>query len=449
MSEVKIKAKGSISLAEKCPELIKEWDYDKNDKGPEEYSYGSGKKVWWKCEYGHSWETTINNRQQGSGCLICSNQQILPGYNDLATRYPDILKSWNYKKNNNITPSDVMPGSNKKVWWICNNGHEWESSIYSRVSGGNNCPICSNRQVLSGYNDLATVNPNLAKQWHPVKNCKSSSEVMPYSNKKAWWICNKGHEWEARINGRSRGAGCAVCNKYKRTSIPEQIIYYYIKKVFPDAINTYKPHWLKNKEIDIYIPSLKQPIEYDGEAYHLNVSKDLDKNKMIRENAHESIHIREPRCPDLNDSSFCFKIEKLTSDYSYMNKVLEYIFEKLEIEHNIVVNLEINVEKDLDEIQNMIKYSDVNNSISVTNPELLQEWNYDKNGNLKPENVTKGSHKKVNWICNKCGFEWKAVVKSRTNGHGCPECGTRKCVITRNENKLKKMQYIEKTAKAS
>ena len=76
MSEVKIKARGSISLAEKCPELIKEWDYDKNDKSPEEYSYGSGKKVWWKCDLGHTWLAIINDRTNGKGCPICSGRKV-------------------------------------------------------------------------------------------------------------------------------------------------------------------------------------------------------------------------------------------------------------------------------------------------------------------------------------------------------------------------------------
>lgn len=73
MNEVKIKTRGSISLAEKCPELVKEWDYDKNDKWPEEYSYGSQKKVCWKCKLGHEWKTAISSRANGNRCPICNN----------------------------------------------------------------------------------------------------------------------------------------------------------------------------------------------------------------------------------------------------------------------------------------------------------------------------------------------------------------------------------------
>jgi hypothetical protein len=109
-----------------------------------------------------------------------------------------------------------MPGSNKKVWWLCEKGHEWEISVNAR-SRGHNCPYCANQIVLKGYNDLETLNPRLAKEWHPINNGDLlPSDVMPGSNKKAWWLCEQGHEWQAQISSRNKGAGCMTCYRLRR-----------------------------------------------------------------------------------------------------------------------------------------------------------------------------------------------------------------------------------------
>jgi len=56
-----------------------------------------------------------------------------------------LMKEWNFDKNNNLEPSDFMSNSNKKVWWKCKEGHEWEAVIYSRTAG-RNCLCGSGRK---------------------------------------------------------------------------------------------------------------------------------------------------------------------------------------------------------------------------------------------------------------------------------------------------------------
>ena len=98
---------GVNDLATVNPELAKEWDYEKNEKKPQDYTAGSGIKVWWLCEKGHSWQVAIYSRVSGRGCPICSNKQVCKGINDLATLKPNLAKEWNYDKNDTLTPSDV------------------------------------------------------------------------------------------------------------------------------------------------------------------------------------------------------------------------------------------------------------------------------------------------------------------------------------------------------
>ncbi len=132
----------------------------------------------------------------------------------LADLNPEYIKEWNYEKNA-LPPDEYTVKSNKIVWWKCEKGHEWETSVYNR-SQGKRCPYCTNRKVLTGYNDLKTLNPKLAKEFHPSKNIKQATEVLPTSNSKYWWKCsNCGHEWEAIMRLRNSGTRCPNCSKKK------------------------------------------------------------------------------------------------------------------------------------------------------------------------------------------------------------------------------------------
>lgn len=121
------------------PELAKEWS-NKNKIKPEEVTYGSKKKIWWKCYRGHEWKLSPNIRTScGQNCPYCSNQRVCKD-NCLATTHPNLLKEWSNK--NALKPTGIIAGSNKKVWWKCSAGHEWEASPNKRKSG-RGCPICN------------------------------------------------------------------------------------------------------------------------------------------------------------------------------------------------------------------------------------------------------------------------------------------------------------------
>ena len=103
-------------------ELMAEWNWEKNTElnfDPKTLTLGSHTKAWWKCIKGHEWQTTISHRTNGSGCPYCAGQKVIKGHNDLQTSNPTLAQEWNYEKNKDLTPEDVMPNSNKKVWWKC------------------------------------------------------------------------------------------------------------------------------------------------------------------------------------------------------------------------------------------------------------------------------------------------------------------------------------------
>ena len=138
---------GFNDLATTHPDLSKQWHPAKNfPLEPTCIFAGSGQKAWWQCSQhsDHEWQATISSRSsQGVGCPICAGQQLLQGFNDLATTHPKIANEWHPNKNHHLTPKQVMAGSKKRVWWQCSvdSGHEWETAISNRLRTG--CPSCA------------------------------------------------------------------------------------------------------------------------------------------------------------------------------------------------------------------------------------------------------------------------------------------------------------------
>ncbi len=204
---------GVNSLSEVKPELASEWHPRKNGSlSPDDLMAGSGKRVWWQCRNNHEWQAVISQRSRGRGCPICSGKLVLHGFNDLATTNPELAEQWHPSRNGELLPQDLLIGSHVKVWWQCSFNHEWQVAPQSR-SHGSGCPFCSGTAVLAGFNDLATTNPELAKQWHPSKNGDLTPRaVIAGTNKKIWWLCSKGHEWPASGYNRLNGTGCPLCS---------------------------------------------------------------------------------------------------------------------------------------------------------------------------------------------------------------------------------------------
>lgn len=197
---------GVNDLLTKLPDLAKEafgWD-------PSAVCYGSRKVLPWKGICGHIWETEVCSRStKGHGCPYCSGKKILLGFNDLATIAPALAKeayNWN--------PQDFTSGSNAKVLWKGKCGHIWNAQIKNRYIGNTGCPYCAGQAVLPGFNDLATIAPDVAQyvhDWDP-------STVTAYSGVHRLWKCHCGYEWKttpsSMMFSRNIGTnGCHACSR--------------------------------------------------------------------------------------------------------------------------------------------------------------------------------------------------------------------------------------------
>lgn len=204
------------SVAAKYPQIAAEWHPTKNEKGAQDFLPGANTKVWWRCSVNteHEWETSPNCRcLKGTGCPHCTGRTTFGG-NTVADRYPEVAAEWHPTRNGSLTPKEVCPSSDKKVWWICPNKHEYESKCSNRTIRSTGCPYCASKKV-SKENNLKDVFPRVAAEWHPTKNDKKPEEYTSSSGKKVWWQCSKNnrHEWQTTIVNRTdKNTGCPVCS---------------------------------------------------------------------------------------------------------------------------------------------------------------------------------------------------------------------------------------------
>lgn len=486
--------RGCVSLAEAYPEIAKQWHPTKNGNiMATDIPKSAHIIAWWQCEKGHEWEAPVDKRTSSKTpgrCPVCSNRKLLIGYNDLATTHPEITKQWHSTKNGTLNPTDVFAGSSQKVWWECEEGHEWESRISNRTNGtgcphcvihnflecapeiakqwhpnknhphtpqeyalyssqkvwwqchlcgyewkasiksraeGHGCPVCSNSIVRAKFNDLATTHPELAQEWHPTKNTLKPTDVSAGSDKIVWWQCKFGHEWEAKINNRKSGTGCPHCSQ--QTSFNEQACFYYAQQMCPDALNRAK---VKGKEADVFIPSLKAVGEYDGWWHDdSRIDADLRKAKHMQQHGMHFMRIREPTCPILSED--VGDVFTLSSTKRHdVEDAIRWFLQHLQRLNPELTIPDINLERDEPIIHARLTNHKQERSLAHLHPQLCSSWDWEKNAPLTPDMVTPFSNRKVFWICPN-GHSYSTSPSHRMQNHNCPYCSNHRVLIGFND----------------
>ena len=354
---------GFNDLGTHYPELAEQWDSEKNGQiGPADVLPGSHSKAWWLCDgFGHSWPAEIKSRALlGRGCPYCSGNQVLQGFNDFQTKYPRLAAEWHSDLNGDLKPTDVTSGSKKRIIWQCTKyeNHNWPTTINARLKG-DGCPICANKKVLVGFNDLHTTHPELANQWHPDLNGDlKPTDVTSGSHKRIIWRCSNypEHVWPAVVHGRLK-TDCPFC-----AGVSVFPGFNDLQSRFPEVTK------LWNKELN-------------GETSPKEVTFG-SKRKVWWwcENGHMHWH----------QQAVFKKTQKSPEGCSVCSGK--------------------RVWQGFNDLQSLF-------------PDIAREWHPDKNGELTPSKITKSSGQKVWWSCSTCGHEWQTKVTNRTaQGQGCIEC---------------------------
>lgn len=281
----------------------------------------------------------------------------------LRATYASIAAEWHPTLNGDLTPGDVTPGSNKRVYWKClaDDSHRpWPATVNNRTSG-TGCPQCSGR-VATPENSLQALRPDVAADWHPTKNEPlTPGDVKPGSNRMVWWLCSASPthgEWQETVCSRTakKQPGCRRCVLERRS----------LKARFPEVAAQWHP--TKNGDVrpEDVMPGTSQTYWWKCDAGDDHEWPATPKQRTRRG--------KPSGCP------FC------TTTGGRVSKT---------------------------------------NSLLTIRPDIAMEWHPTLNGDLTANDVTHASGKTVWWQCsrNPRHEPWPAKVAARTvSGTGCPEC---------------------------
>lgn len=331
--------------------------------------------------------------------------------------YESLMAEYDYSKNMTIDYSTITHGSNKILWWKCNKGHEWQCPVVRRTMGSK-CPFCTNVRVLAGFNDLQTTNPELASEWNYSKNTELPTEVFEKGRKTVWWVCRKGHEWQAPLYSRATGIGCPICNAETKTSFPEQAVYFYLSKLYKAESRAI----VFGKEIDVFLREYSIGIEYDGKYYHqLSQDREFKKDAYLSKKGVIVFRIKETKDKSGYDGDRVFFCPYSKTSYKYLERTIALLIQVLQ---SITINysvLDIDISRDEIEIREQYLKSEKQNSIVVKDPKTKEFWDADRNGKIKIEYVNYGTPNKYWWKCPECGNSWRREP-IKMLGKGCPYC---------------------------
>lgn len=399
---------------------------------PSKISANSEKKFVWKCGLGHTWKAPVQVRfQKFTECRFCAGKEVWPGFNDLASTFPEVAAEWDYTRNR-ITSDRIHPGNAKVFHWVCSLGHKWKASPNNRTrgrNGGTSCPACANRRVEPGFNDLQTTHPELSAQWNTRKNGTLTPSSVVFKRKDStWWICPLGHEWSTPPRSRYRGQtlmGCPFCGNQKllrgfndlSTRRPDLLEFWDYQK------NNHAPsdylfgskevvHWICPSKHNYASPILAR-------AYAKNNCPDClpqitEKSVRMLETNYQKLKIEWDA--EKNDGSLDDALRGRRGDRFYWNCERHgHSFKQILAKRIYGQNCPFCSGKSV-----LVGFND----LSTVAPELLLSWDFEKNNALKPENFTIKSGKKVWWKCDFGHPSWQSSIAHRTDERprGCPGC---------------------------
>jgi DNA-directed RNA polymerase subunit RPC12/RpoP len=413
--------------------LAEEWD-EKNLIKPSQVISGSNKKFWWRCkrDNSHQWEAAVSSRVKGSGCPICANQKLLVGFNDMATLHPELKAIWHPKKNGDLQPFELIGGSSKKVWWQCdrNPQHAWQSPPNRLVTQGRGCPVCSNKILVSGQNDLGTLSPELAKEFDRELNQSDPETVNVGSHRKYWWRCNvrPTHLWQASPGQRKLGHGCPYCaGRRVETGFND------LESRFPDLA----------KEWDLDLNNGLLPSQVTKSS-QMKASW-----KCARDSEHQWVATVASRasgngCPVCSGQKTVAGINDLETKFDWIASqwhpvkngnikpsaispgstmkawwiCLEYpthewlasVASRTRMNSGCPICANLQVEVGF-------------NDLETLRPDVAKTWHKTQNGALTPSQVVLGTNRLVWWQCPSVeSHAWRTSVRNRVKGKGCPQC---------------------------
>jgi hypothetical protein len=395
--------------------------------------------VEWKCPRGsdHVWEGPSCRRRPP--CPFCANRRVSVT-NSLRSRFPKLAAEWHPTKNGELGPDQIVWGSGRRIVWKCRVApdHVWTTRLVDRTHAGRGCPYCAGQRADRAKN-LATEQPDLAREWHPTRNGSVGPEdVLPWSTREVWWRCHAaGHVFQRRVLLRTRGANCPKCKPHRLSET------HCLAKSHPKLATQWHP--TKNGELTPrgVAPRSNRPVWW-------KCQKGVDHEWRTS----PSSRVGSPRCP------FCIgKRTSHTASLAYRFPTLAKQWHPTKngalTPADVVVGSGRLVYWQCPKSKDHVWRTRVlartrdgklapcpfcarrrvspsgDNSLARTHPRLAKLWHPTKNGALGPNQILSGSEHRVFWKCPKGpDHEWASIVYSACAHHSCPFCEGRQVSVT-------------------
>ena len=431
----------------------------RNEKSPSNIPFRQYKPYNWKCNNllddktlcGYEWTTSpssiVKTKNSTTMCPACrarsgKSTTLVTGVNDLETYCNnkgliDLLQD--YILGNNLkVPSKISATSHEDVNWCCTAcGYKWNTKLSYRTHSGNGCPKCTamsgrGTTVVRGVNDLFT----WAKSNNRADIIECWSETNEYNIND---ISCKTDQYDVYLNCKmcsreiktkpyliTRSVQSTLCNHCKMTgtSIPQIILHKLLENRFGDNVE-YRKRIGKHFELDEYIPYLNLGIEYNG-GYHLTpygIKTDAAKKSLCRNLNINLLVIQECKDRDKVDiiyNNMIIIYYKYNKSIETFQAILDFISDKAGVKLSHITEQEFKCALDT-AIKGCQRVQAINN-ITITNPGICKDWDYDANDGLKPEQFTRGSSQKVYWVCNDCPETHSyimSIAKRCLDGQSC------------------------------
>ena len=400
---------------------------------PETLPCNSTEVLWWKCENNHEWKQGVKNRtiRGGSYCQYCMGKKPYPGESDLATLYPHLVPEWDTEKNGDLSPVGFATHSRKKIWWICPKGHSYDMRVINRSAGEQNCPYCSGKRVLKGYNDVATTRPEILKFWDYEKNSMTPYEITDQSAKKVWFSCPiPGHSWQGTLVklGRGKTIECKVCSGYEVISGINDLLSQ-APEIAQELVDA--------NPMTLYVYHSKK-LTWKCDKGHIWKASPVQRTKYGEGKCPECFYNGRVGKPigDIKDTNIAVKAPHIAAMWDYEKNgemkpeevsfgSMKKIWWKCDLGHSYQqeVNTKVYYNQGCPYCSNNRVFPGFNDLATHT-PEAVKWWDYDNNGDLTPQTCAKNTSRVINWVCpdnedHKFSKQVCSMVRTRPY---CPQC---------------------------
>ncbi len=375
-------------------------------------------RLWWQCPSGHEWQAPVTSRIRGTGCPACAGRVPTPD-TCLAARNPALAAQWHPTRNGTLTPADVLPATNRRVWWQCPAGHEWSARVSTR-STGTSCPHCPRlptaTTLLAGY-------PELSKEWDTTANGALTDAVTSGSDRRVGWRCEHGRWWATRICSRTRGTGCPYCAGRLATAETS------LAALRPDLVVEWSADLNGDLDPATVLPRSSRRVWWrcaTDPAHVWQATVDSRSSQVTgcpvcagtRVTPQTSLAAAHPQVaaewdPDRNGT-------RTPDTVAVHSKALAWW--RCPAGHQWEAQIGARASHRSGCPYCSGRRATAATSLAAADPALAAEWDPDRNGDLTAAAVRPGSNTRVWWRC-PAGHSWRAQINQRFRQHtGCPAC---------------------------